>query len=160
GGLPRVKLLDWGIARVMHIDSEMTFEGQLVGTPRYIAPEQARGERVTPQTDVYSLGVVAYEMLLGRPPFDATTPTEMLAMHLLVKPPAPRDMWPTIPPRLERLLQHMLAKAPDARPTMSNVAESLADIRNEIRRQKQVALIIEDDEPEPELDRRRTWPLA
>ena len=160
GDPARVKLLDWGIARVLHVASDVTIEGQLVGTPRYVSPEQARGERVTPQSDVYSLGVVAYELLLGRPPFDADSPTELMALHILVAPPAPREAWPSIPPRLERLLQHMLAKRPESRPPMTFIANELRDIRHELRApRKPPALIIDDDELAPP-PRRSRWPIV
>ena len=86
---PRVVILDWGIARVLDEDARQTLEGELLGTPTYIAPEQARGEPVTTKTDVYSLGVVAYELVLLRPPFDAETTRDLMAMHLFVPPPAP-----------------------------------------------------------------------
>ena len=151
----RVKLLDWGIARVINVPTEVTYEGQVVGTPRYIAPEQARGERVTPQTDVYSLGVVAYELLLGRAPFDADTPTEVMAMHLLIQPPAPRTLWPEIPTRVERLLHGMLAKHPDARPSMTEVALAIAAAREE-RKRKPQAVIVEDVQPR----RKHRWLAA
>ncbi|MBA3502418.1 MAG: family 43 glycosylhydrolase [Myxococcota bacterium] len=159
GDPSRVKLLDWGIARVMHVESNVTFEGQLVGTPRYVSPEQARGEHVTPQTDVYSLGVVAYELLLGRAPFDSDSPTELMALHILVAPPSPREAWPSIPPRLERLLQHMLAKRPEARPPITFVLDELREVRRALRAPKPPALIIED-EPEPPPAKRPWWPAA
>ncbi|MEJ7602725.1 MAG: serine/threonine-protein kinase [Kofleriaceae bacterium] len=134
GDVPRVKLLDWGIARMLHAETRHTFEGQVVGTPRYLAPEQARGEPVTAKTDVYSLGVVAYELLLLQPPFVGTNSTELLAMHLLVEPRPPRELWADIPDHLDRLLRGMLAKAPAARPTMREVAAQLARGRNVVLR--------------------------
>ncbi|MBA3464601.1 MAG: family 43 glycosylhydrolase [Deltaproteobacteria bacterium] len=154
----RVKLLDWGIARVLHAPSKVTFEGQLVGTPRYVSPEQARGEVITTQTDVYSLGVVAYELLLGRPPFDADSAAELMAQHLLVPPPPPRDAWPSIPPRLDRLLQHMLSKRPEARPPVAHVASELGEIRRGLTARKPPALIVDDEVPVEGPVRRRSWP--
>src|ERR1051325_4218834 len=94
---PRVKILDWGIARVLQQGAHHTAEGQVVGTPAYLAPEQARGAPVTPKTDVYSLGVGAYRLLLGQMPFDADAANEIVAMHLLMPPPPPRSVWPQIP---------------------------------------------------------------
>src|SRR5262245_16042495 len=95
---PRVKVLDWGIAKVINHDVKHTIEGQLVGTPQYLAPEQARGGKVSPQTDVYSLGVMAYELFLEQLPFEAETSAEIMAMHLRATPPPASDLWPDIPP--------------------------------------------------------------
>ncbi|HEY5944575.1 MAG TPA: serine/threonine-protein kinase [Kofleriaceae bacterium] len=135
---PRVKLLDWGIAKVISNDVRHTIEGQLVGTPQYLAPEQARGAAVSAQTDVYSLGVMAYELFLEQLPFEAETSAEIMAMHLRCTPPPPSEMWPDIPPGLENLLLAMLAKDPEARPTMLTVAHTLESVRSELESRKQV----------------------
>jgi tRNA A-37 threonylcarbamoyl transferase component Bud32 len=129
---PKVKLLDWGIAKIIHEDVRHTIEGQLVGTPQYLSPEQARGGEVTPKTDVYSLGVMAYELFLDQLPFEAETAAEIMTMHLRATPPAPRDMWPEIPPSLEDLLIEMLAKRPEQRPTVVEVAHRLEEVRAEL----------------------------
>jgi serine/threonine-protein kinase len=133
---PKVKLLDWGIAKLIHHDVKHTIEGQLVGTPQYLSPEQARGQTVTPQTDVYSLGVMAYELFLERLPFEAETAAEVMAMHLRTPPPSPSDLWPDIPTRLQHLLLAMLAKQPDQRPTSLEVASRLEAVREEIARRR------------------------
>jgi serine/threonine-protein kinase len=135
--MPRVKLLDWGIAKVISNDVRHTIEGQLVGTPQYLAPEQARGASVSPQTDVYSLGVMAYELFLEQLPFEAETSAEIMAMHLRCTPPPPSEMWPDIPAALENLLLAMLAKNPEARPTMLAVARTLELVRIELQARKQ-----------------------
>jgi len=137
---PRVKLLDWGIAKVISNDVRHTIEGQLVGTPQYLAPEQARGAAVSPQTDVYSLGVMAYELFLEQLPFEAETSAEIMAMHLRATPPPPSELWPDIPPSLENLLLAMLAKAPDARPSMLTVAHTLELVRDELKMRKHLAV--------------------
>jgi serine/threonine protein kinase len=135
---PRVKVLDWGIAKVIAHDVHHTFDGQLVGTPQYLSPEQARGAAVSAQTDVYSLGVMAYELFLEQLPFEAETSAEVMMMHLRVAPPPPSDLWPDIPAPLEALLQQMLAKKPDQRPTMLEVVHQLEVVRDELReRQRQ-----------------------
>ena len=139
---PRVKLLDWGIAKVISTDVRHTIEGQLVGTPQYLAPEQARGAAVTPQTDVYSLGVMAYELSLEQLPFEAETSAEIMAMHLRATPPPPSELWPDIPPALETLILAMLAKDPDARPSMLTVAHSLEILRDELERRRSGGLIL------------------
>lgn len=126
---PKVKVLDWGIAKVIDTDVRHTIEGQLVGTPQYLSPEQAKGARVTSKSDVYSLGVMAYEMFLEQLPFEAETSAEIMAMHLRAIPPAPSELWPDIPVELEQLLLVMLAKNPDNRPTMKEVAQTLESIR-------------------------------
>jgi serine/threonine-protein kinase len=154
---PRVKLLDWGIAKVVE-RSDMggpgsaaggrrgevfahalhhTIEGQLVGTPQYIAPEQARGGEVSSATDVYSLGVVAYELFLEQLPFQAETSAEIMAMHLHATPPPPRELWPDIPRALEELLVVMLAKSPDDRPSVLAVARALEAVRDELASRRQ-----------------------
>jgi tRNA A-37 threonylcarbamoyl transferase component Bud32 len=133
---PKVKLLDWGIAKLIHHDVKHTVEGQLVGTPQYLSPEQARGLNVTPQTDVYSLGVMAYELFLEQLPFEAETAAEVMAMHLRVPPPPPAELWPDVPVALENLLLAMLAKQADQRPTMQEVGRRLEAIRAELDRRR------------------------
>ncbi len=135
---PRVKLLDWGIAKVIHHEVKHTIEGQLMGTPQYLSPEQARGLAVSPQTDVYSLGVMAYELFLEQLPFEAETAAEVMALHLRAAPPPPRELWPDIPAELEDLLLAMLAKQPDERPTMVEVARRLEAVRSELMRRRRV----------------------
>jgi serine/threonine protein kinase len=137
---PRVKLLDWGIAKVIVESGRKTLhhtvDGQLIGTPQYLAPEQARGGEVSPKTDVYSLGVMAYELFLEHLPFEAETAAEIMTMHLRATPPPASEAWPDIPPALEELLNEMLAKQPDHRPTMLDVARRLETIRDELDRRR------------------------
>jgi eukaryotic-like serine/threonine-protein kinase len=135
-GTSRVKLLDWGIAKVIDADVKHTIEGQLVGTPQYLAPEQARAAAVSSKTDVYSLGVMAYELFLEQLPFEAETAAEIMTMHLRQPPPLPSELWPDIPPELERLLLQMLAKKQDARPTTDEVVERLDLIADELHRRR------------------------
>jgi serine/threonine protein kinase len=133
---PKVKLLDWGIAKIISNDVRHTIEGQLVGTPQYLSPEQARGGVVSPQTDVYSLGVMAYELFLEELPFEAETSAEIMAMHLRAVPPRPSELWPDIPPVLENLLLAMLEKDPESRPTMLTVAHTLELVRSDLLRRR------------------------
>ena len=137
---PRVKLLDWGIAKVISAEPRHTIEGQLVGTPQYLAPEQARGAAVSPQTDVYSLGVMAYELFLEQLPFEAETSAEIMAMHLRAAPPPPHEAWPDIPRDLEALLLAMLAKDPQARPGMLSVARALEQVHGDMIRRKRTVI--------------------
>jgi len=146
---PKVKLLDWGIAKVINHEVHHTIEGQLVGTPQYLSPEQARGGAVSAQTDVYSLGVMAYELFLEQLPFEAETAAEIMAMHLRATPPAPSELWPDIPPALESLLLAMLAKSPDQRPTTVEVACRLEAVTGELvlRKQTAAAMSVVTSEP-------------
>jgi serine/threonine-protein kinase len=93
---------------------------------------------VSPQTDVYSLGVMAYELFLEQLPFEAETAAEVMAMHLRATPPTPSELWPDVPPELEQLLLAMLAKSPDRRPTMTEVAQRLEAVRGELQRRCRV----------------------
>ena len=138
-----------------------TVDGELVGTPAYLAPEQARGGPVTPQTDVYSLGVVAYHLLLGRLPFEGNAATEVIAMHLLMPPPLPHTLWPQIPPSLETLLLAMLAKRPEDRPTMPDVTRRLATAQAELAAPVRRFPAAESSSSHGEVvaPRRRIWPI-
>jgi eukaryotic-like serine/threonine-protein kinase len=126
-----VKLLDFGVAKLAHRETSMrwTSIGSVVGTPNYISPEQARGREVDGSTDLYSLGVIAYEMVLGRQPFIADNPADAIQMHLCASPPKPSILWKQIPPRLETLLLRLLAKAPAERATLAEVRATLAALK-------------------------------
>ena len=126
-----VKLLDFGVAKLSHHDSSphWTSAGCVVGTPEYISPEQARGKDVDGCTDLYSLGVMAYEMVLGRQPFISDNPADAIQMHLCAKPPRPSVLWKRIPPPLERLLLKLLEKDPAARASLAEVRQALATLR-------------------------------
>ena len=136
GGGPRVKVLDWGIAKIITGEPTNTFAERLIGTPRYLSPEQARGIEVTTRADIYSLGVMMYEMFLGRAPFGADSTAELLTMHLRDEPPPPRAYWAQCPLVLERLLLDMLAKTPEERPTIEEVAARLAEVRTHLHRHR------------------------
>ncbi|MGE3456218.1 MAG: serine/threonine protein kinase [Kofleriaceae bacterium] len=138
-GAPTIKLLDWGIAKVINPTSTRhTIEGQLVGTPRYLSPEQAAGAAVTVKTDVYSLGVMAYELFLEALPFEATTAAEVMMMHMRATPAPPSELWPCIPAQLEVLLLSMLAKLPAHRPSMEEVIDRLEQVRRELAHRRSV----------------------
>jgi serine/threonine-protein kinase len=106
-----------------------TLSGQVVGTPEYIAPEQARGLAVDGRTDIYALGVMAYEMVLGRRPFEADSVLELMQQQLSAAPPRPRTLWPEIPSPLEQLLLGMLEKDPARRPGFAEIRRVLHDLR-------------------------------
>ncbi len=92
-----------------------TRAGVIVGTPQYMSPEQARAEKLDVRSDLYSLGVVMYEMLTSRAPFDEGTPAEVLAKHVAVNPAPPSTLWPGTSPELEAICMRALKKNPDER---------------------------------------------
>jgi eukaryotic-like serine/threonine-protein kinase len=109
----RVKVTDFGIARAG--TSQMTETGSIVGTAQYLSPEQARGGEVDPRSDLYSLGIVLYELLTGKTPFDGDTPVEIAMKHLSNAPKPPSKLRSEIPPELDKVVLRALAKNPDER---------------------------------------------
>jgi len=109
-----VKLTDFGIATFYRdVNNErLTTTGMTLGTVQYYAPEQAQGEIVQPAADVYALGVVMYEMLVGHPPFDGDTPVAIAVRHIQEPPVRPSRYNPSIPPSLERVILRCLEKDP------------------------------------------------
>ncbi|HEY3807991.1 MAG TPA: serine/threonine-protein kinase [Kofleriaceae bacterium] len=146
-GSPKVKVLDWGIAKEVASNVRQTVDGQLVGTPQYLSPEQARGLDVGPPSDVYSFGVMAYELFLEQLPFEAETAAEVMTMHLRALPPDPRELWPEIPHLLESLILQMLAKKPVDRPSMLSVAHALGAVREELAARRGSSRVIEPIRP-------------
>jgi tRNA A-37 threonylcarbamoyl transferase component Bud32 len=129
-GLDLAKLLDFGIAKLIPKgdDTTPTTRADLVlGTPQYMSPEQARGKRVDHQSDVYSLGVMAFEMVLGRLPFLADNAMDMVRQHLTEPPPQPEYLWKEIPRGMSVMLMRMLDKHPQKRPSLKDVRAQLAN---------------------------------
>jgi len=130
GEEPVVKLVDFGLVKLQadaDRRAERTQSGVAIGTPMYMSPEQARGTDVDHRTDIYALGAVAFELLLGQPMFPhARTTPEWYAAHLHESPPLPRSIWPEIPPQLDLVLFAMVAKDPAHRPTLAQVRAVLA----------------------------------
>lgn len=119
-------LTDFGIAKNTLTDISQTQAGVVLGTPVYISPEQARGEPLTPASDIYALGVIVYELLSGRPPFEGTTPLGVVLKHLQEPPPPLVPLPPGLPPGVEAVVQRALAKQPDDRfATAGALAEAL-----------------------------------
>ncbi len=110
-------LTDFGIAKMITGTpaAGLTMTGTVMGTPTYMAPEQWRSEPVDGRTDVYALGIILYQMLVGQVPFHAETPHGLMYQHLDAKPPAPRSVRPDLPPSLEPVLGKALAKHRDNR---------------------------------------------
>jgi tRNA A-37 threonylcarbamoyl transferase component Bud32 len=126
-----VKVADFGIAKVAGQNTELTMVGSVMGSPQYLSPEQVRGDDLDGRSDVFSLGVVLYELLSGRRPFDGETITT-LVYQILHKDPSIAELR-SVPLRLEQLLHRMLAKDRDDRlATAGLVAEELAAIEREL----------------------------
>ncbi|GCE14417.1 protein kinase domain-containing protein [Tengunoibacter tsumagoiensis] len=122
-----VKLTDFGIVRVAE-DAGLTNSGIVLGTADYLSPEQARGETLTASSDLYSLGVVMFEMLAGRPPFVGPTAVSIAMQHASANPPPLRQFNPLIPPVLEQLVIRTLQKEPEDR--FDSAAEMQQALRN------------------------------
>ena len=118
-----VKLLDFGIAKLASNDHrvERTATGAIIGTPQYIAPEQAKGYAIDHRADIYALGSIVFEMLTGRPPFIADNAMEMVAKHLMEPPVPASTLAAGVPPELDALVLRMLAKSPDGRPSLAEI---------------------------------------
>jgi len=110
---PRLKVTDFGIAR--HGASQMTEAGSIMGTAQYLSPEQARGAPVTAASDLYSAGVVLYEMLTGKVPFAGDSAIEIAMKHVNELPKPPSSLRPEIPPELDQIVLRALAKDPEDR---------------------------------------------
>ena len=111
----RIKVADFGIARAV-TESTMTYNDSVMGSVHYFSPEQASGTTITPKSDVYSLGIVLYEMLTGHVPFDGNTAVSIARKHLEEEAPSVRSIVPNIPPVVEALVTRMMAKEPALRP--------------------------------------------
>ncbi|MER6850608.1 serine/threonine-protein kinase [Streptomyces flaveolus] len=119
-----LKIGDFGIARFLDDPgAALTATGQIVGTSLYLAPERALGRPAAPAADVYSLGCVVYQLLTGRPPFQAGTALAVLHQHLDASPIPPRQLGVSLPPAFESYLLGLLAKEPQDRPTAEEVAD-------------------------------------
>jgi serine/threonine protein kinase len=140
GPATTAKILDWGIAKIITATPRNTYADRLIGTPQYVSPEQARGGEITPAADIYSLGIMAYELFLEGPPFVSDSAAELLVMHLRDAPPAPHEVWPDIPTALEHLLLAMLAKSPGERPSAGDVMGDLEVVREQLRRRTRIGL--------------------
>jgi len=121
-----VKVMDFGIARAGN--TTMTQTGSVLGTAQYISPEQAQGKQLSPASDLYSLGVTLYEMVTGRPPFDADTPVATALQQVNDEPIPPRQVRASIPPALEAVILRAMRKNPAER------YASATEMRDDLRR--------------------------
>ncbi len=108
-------LTDFGLARMMEPTEQITGTGVGIGTPDYMSPEQVLGRKADERSDIYSLGVVLYEMLTGRVPYEADTPMAVAMKHIYEPLPLPRAVNPSIPEGVERVVLKSMAKAPEDR---------------------------------------------
>jgi serine/threonine-protein kinase len=118
-----LKVMDFGIARVLGT-SRMTKQGNIVGTIEYMSPEQVRGQETDARSDIYSLGILLYEMLTGRVPFSSDSEFDLMKMQIDDAPPPPRVFSGQIPQAVEQAIMRSLAKRPEAR------FQGAADFRN------------------------------
>ncbi len=123
-------LADFGLVKHSDEVQGLTQTGTFLGTPSYIAPEQARDVEVDHRADMYSLGVMMFEMVTGSLPFDHENPNKILLAHVMTPPPAPRDLNPDCPAALEKVILKTLSKSPDDRyANLKELVNALKDIR-------------------------------
>lgn len=123
-----VYLTDFGLARIVQAGPSTMSADMILGTPQYISPEQAAGQaELTPATDIYSLGVILYEMVVGRVPFNADTPYAVVHDHIYTPLPLPSEVNPQVPPPVEAVLVRALAKQPTDR--YESATAMIADFR-------------------------------
>ena len=126
-----VKVADFGIARVSSAQNTLTREA--LGSVHYISPEQAKGAQVDCRADLYSLGVVMYEMLTGRPPYDGDTPVSVAIQHINGHPTMPRELNPSIPLGLEQITMHaMTAELSHRYPSATRMLHDLEEFRKAV----------------------------
>lgn len=125
----QVKVADFGIARAFGGgDDELTQTGSVMGTASYFSPEQAQGLAVDPRSDLYSLGIVLFEMVTGQPPFTASSPVAIAYKQVQEPPPLASSINPAVPPALDTIIDRLLAKQPDQRYAAAE------DLRMDLRR--------------------------
>lgn len=146
----RVVLTDFGIARIMS-DTQFTTTGALVGTPAYMSPEQGKGLTITPSSDIYSLGVILYELITGQPPFDADTPLSLIYKHINAPLTSPRLLRKDISPALEKVMLTALAKEPQDRfSAAGEMSQAIEKAVSQISKSETMATFPKEEEPPSE----------
>jgi serine/threonine protein kinase/ketosteroid isomerase-like protein len=127
----QAKVVDFGVAKLKEYSTTgggLTASGSLIGTPRYMSPEQCSGHTTDGRSDIYSMGVILFEMLAGQPPFDAPSATAIAVKHIQQPPPFLKELRPDAPLELEQFLRQVLDKDPDKRPqSAADFARELSD---------------------------------
>ncbi len=148
-------LSDFGLARMMEVTQQLTGSGVGVGTPAYMSPEQGQGVKVDHRSDIYSLGVILYEMVTGRVPYEAETPMAVMIKHITDPLPLPRTVKPDVPEPIERVILRALAKNPaDRFQTAGDMVQALAvAVRKvsaaEAQRPPEPQRAVETEQPSP-----------
>jgi serine/threonine protein kinase len=150
----RCRILDFGLARSVQVNKDeiqITASGAILGTPAYMAPEQARGEKVDHRSDLFSLGATLYRMATGRLPFDGTTAMSVLIALATETPRPVREINPTFPPPLADLIDQLMSKDPSGRPqSAAEVAQTLRRIIKDLKaKQAPATPPIAPTSPEP-----------
>lgn len=128
----RVVMTDFGIAKIV-TSSNFTASGGMIGTPAYMAPEQGLGEQGDERTDIYSMGVILFQLLTGKLPFDAESPLAVILQHLNSPVPNPQEIVPTLPISLQNIVSRAMAKDPAVRfQTSDEMRSALEGVRREI----------------------------
>jgi Tol biopolymer transport system component/tRNA A-37 threonylcarbamoyl transferase component Bud32 len=152
-----VYLSDFGLAKMVEGSVQLTGTGVGVGTPAYMSPEQGQGLHVDERTDVYSMGIILYEMLTGRVPYEAETPMAVVVKHITSPLPLPRSINPAIPERVERVILKALAKDPNDR--FARTGELVNALEAAVAQSEQ-APVDASPVPETQLDPLLTSPAA
>jgi len=123
-----VKLVDFGLVKLVEDDLHLTKTGMVCGTPLYMSPEQASNQKVDPRSDIYSMGATYYALLAGKPPFNAAGLPQILLSHVVDPTPDPREVCPDIPEACVQVLMRAMEKKPEAR--YQSAAEMVADLES------------------------------
>jgi serine/threonine-protein kinase len=132
-----VKVVDFGLAKMREgtRETNITNPGIICGTPDYMAPEQGRGAPIDPRTDIYAMGVILFQLLTGRLPFEGDSPTQVVLMHLTMPPPDPRQVAPerALPDSMARVVSRALSKDPKDRfATADDMSNALGAVQTEL----------------------------
>jgi serine/threonine protein kinase len=143
----RPYLTDFGLARIASIGESTLSRDMMLGTPQYISPEQASGNReLDARTDIYSLGIVLYELVVGRVPYTGDTPHAIIYNHIYTPLPPPSEVNPTVPKSVQEVLMQVLAKDPDDR--YPSAGEMMRDFRAAVERENMKELSAASYRPE------------